>query len=75
MKKRQLKGSSDVHVSNDIYKCSICGKTFRGFGNNPEPFVHHGRCCDNCNRKYVVPFRFMLDYQAELNGKNAILSV
>lgn len=70
----KTKRKSDVHVCNDVYKCSICGKTFRGFGNNPEPFVHYGRCCDDCNRRYVVPFRIMLTFQDELNRKGAKLS-
>ena len=70
----KTKRKSDVHVCNDVYKCSICGKTFRGFGNNPEPFVHYVRCCDDCNRRYVVPFRIMLTFQDELNRKGAKLS-
>lgn len=46
-------------------KCCICGKTIRGFGNNPDPiknasgelFNENARCCNDCNDKYVVPYR------------------
>lgn len=37
-------------------KCSICGKTYKGYGNNAEP-VNDGRCCDECNVTIVVPRR------------------
>lgn len=39
-------------------KCSICGKEFEGYGNNPEPLMSYdeGRCCDECNAK-VVQYR------------------
>ena len=39
--------------------CCICGKPFDDIykmGNNAEPF-HSGRCCDKCNKKYVLPSR------------------
>lgn len=41
------------------YKCCICGKRKRGYGNNPYPVVvdPNAKCCDNCNRYVVVPER------------------
>lgn len=36
--------------------CSLCAKTFEGYGNNPEPFTGE-TCCDECNSKYVIPLR------------------
>ncbi len=30
------------------HKCVICGKTFKGFGNNALP-LKKGLCCNNCN--------------------------
>lgn len=42
------------------YKCVICGKVFTGWGNNPEPVKHKGRCCDECNINVVVPMRIRL---------------
>lgn len=41
----------------DVFTCCICGEESTGFGNNPEPVRHEGRCCDSCNRKFVIPAR------------------
>jgi hypothetical protein len=41
------------------YTCCICGDEFEGYGNNPEPYKSSGRCCDACNRKFVIPARLM----------------
>lgn len=45
------------------FKCCICRKVKEGYGNNPRPYLFHGRCCDKCNREYVIPLRFMLAKQ------------
>jgi len=45
---------------NDIKKviiCVICGKKFRGIGNNPAPIKKKGKCCDECNLLKVIPKR------------------
>lgn len=44
--------------------CCICGEPIEGYGNNPRPYKHEGRCCDACQRKFVIPARL-----AELNNK------
>ena len=36
--------------------CSICGKSYEGYGNNAEP-INNGRCCDYCNAMIVIPRR------------------
>lgn len=41
------------------YTCCICGEDFEGYGNSPAPYKESGRCCDACNRKFVVPARLM----------------
>lgn len=40
-------------------KCCICGKTFKGYGNNTWPVVtdENARCCDDCNYSEVIPAR------------------
>ena len=38
------------------HTCSICKKTYRGFGNNAQP-LNDGRCCDKCNTGVVIPIR------------------
>lgn len=37
-------------------KCCLCGKTIRGFGNNPYPLDKREgvRCCDECNNKVII---------------------
>ena len=35
--------------------CVICGETFEGDGNNPEPVALQGKCCDACNIKFIIP--------------------
>jgi hypothetical protein len=37
-------------------KCSICGDTLSGYGNNADP-VNDGRCCSDCDIVYVLPAR------------------
>ena len=44
--------------------CCICGEPIEGYGNNPRPYKHEGRCCDACNSKFVIPARL-----AELNNQ------
>lgn len=43
-----------------IQKCCICGKTIIGYGHNPDPVEKSGRCCDDCNLRYVVAARIAL---------------
>jgi hypothetical protein len=39
------------------YNCCICGEYFGGFGHDPAPYRTYGKCCDACNRKFVIPTR------------------
>ena len=52
-----LKTSS--HENTKLNKCSICGKRFKGMGNNPYPIKMEAdaRCCDECNILKVIPAR------------------
>jgi len=40
----------------DNFLCTICGLKIDGFGHNAEPFSR-GRCCNQCNDKFVIPAR------------------
>lgn len=42
-------------------KCCLCGEDINDYGNNPEPLVSNGRCCDRCN-KNVITFRMYVTY-------------
>lgn len=35
-------------------KCCICSNNFTGFGNNAEPVVKNGICCDSCNTDVLM---------------------
>ena len=41
------------------HKCPLCGKTFRGYGNNPRPLDIKGKVCDECNVNVIIPLRMM----------------
>ena len=54
--------------------CCICGKEFKGYGNNPWPVKEEGECCDQCNWDEVIPARVResnererYDLQCEIN--------
>jgi hypothetical protein len=34
--------------------CCICGKEFKGYGNNPYPIKSEGICCNECNRAVIL---------------------
>ena len=49
-----------LHEGKEVeYTCCICGDDFEGYGNNPAPYKESGKCCDACNRKFVIPARLM----------------
>ena len=50
--------------------CCICRETYRGFGNNAQPY-RDGRCCDDCNTRYVLKAR-MADFELDYNPVGAI---
>lgn len=39
------------------YTCCICGERTSGYGNNPAPVSEIGKCCDDCNVRFVLPAR------------------
>lgn len=41
------------------FVCCICGEEVEGYGNNPSPVKEDGKCCDACNRKFVIPARLV----------------
>jgi hypothetical protein len=38
------------------YECVFCDVEIEGYGNNSQP-LQKGRCCNDCNKKLVIPFR------------------
>lgn len=41
-------------------ECCICGTRIKDRdSNNPRPVKYEGRCCDECNKAFVLPMRVM----------------
>lgn len=51
--------------------CDICGEPIQGYGNNAEPYLEGGRCCDSCNIKFVIPARLAQLDRKEENSDEA----
>ena len=49
-------------VTNE-FVCCICGEESEGYGNNPAPVKESGKCCDACNRKFVIPARLNIEIE------------
>ena len=48
-------------------KCSICGKSYEGYGNSAIP-VNDGICCDKFNIEIVIPRRLSdIEYKKNQN--------
>jgi hypothetical protein len=41
-------------------RCSICREEYYGWGNNAEPVVEGGVCCNDCNAIVVIPVRLCM---------------
>lgn len=53
-------------MKNETKTCDICGEKFIGYGNNAEPLVKNGICCDECNGK-VIEERMRLFLKSQRN--------
>lgn len=51
--------------STPTFTCEICGELQYGYGNNPQPVVDHGLCCDKCNYEKVIPARMGVKFSEE----------
>ena len=54
LKEDNVSFDNDVKPEKKI--CCICGEEYTGYGNNAEPYKE-GYCCDECNKKFVIPAR------------------
>lgn len=52
---RRLKMNNNLY-KHSVNRCSVCGNHYVGYGNNAQP-VNEGRCCNDCNKSYVMPLR------------------
>lgn len=53
-------------------KCCFCGNEIVGYGNSPRPIVVRGKCCDECNIKIIVPYRFFQHLAEKENAKKVV---
>lgn len=63
MLSRQKRKEAGVRASDQVKRdvrtpaiCSICWRTYYGWGNNAEP-VNSGLCCTACDDTIVIPAR------------------
>ena len=63
-------------MNTEVKTCCICGKVFRGYGNNPFPVVKAdgAECCDECNLEKVIPARIIAITKAEVNERETVQS-
>ena len=54
---KKLNKEKNMSEQNLKYTCCFCGRPFYGYGNNAEPVIKNGVCCDECNMKKVIPAR------------------
>lgn len=38
----------------EVRECCLCGREFKGWGNNPAPLRDKGVCCDECNGGVIL---------------------
>ena len=56
------------------FVCCLCVHVCSGFGNNPYPLSLNDdeRCCDECNRTYVIPARLFETSERRLEKDEVI---
>lgn len=48
----------EIIMTDKKFKCVLCKKEVKGYGNNPAPLGNvYDDCCDTCNRTKVIPAR------------------
>ena len=50
--------------------CILCGKEFKGYGNNPAPLKKEGVACNECNLNKVIPARLKASFENKETKKN-----
>lgn len=61
--KETIADSVENNIRQKPFQCSICKKLIHGeYSNNAMP-INDGRCCRDCNSKYVTPARISGAYQ------------
>ena len=48
--------NEELNMKEKTKICCLCGKEYKGYGNNALP-LHDGKCCNECNSLKVIPAR------------------
>lgn len=59
----QVINLNSVEFEEDVKICPLCGKTYKGWGNNPFP-LDMDKVCDDCNLNVITPIRFGIDIKS-----------
>jgi hypothetical protein len=62
-----MKATEEIQQSTT---CVICENEMTEYGNNPDPIMEHGMCCNRCDGRIVLPMRFLIaQYEDALKTK------
>ena len=51
---------NSVKFEEEVKICPLCGKPYKGWGNNPYP-LNVGKVCDKCNLNVIIPMRIIMN--------------
>ena len=56
----QVINLNSVKFEEEVKICPLCGKPYKGWGNNPYP-LNVGKVCDKCNLNVIIPMRIIMN--------------
>ena len=56
----QVINLNSVESEEEVKICPLCGKPYKGWGNNPYP-LNVGKVCDKCNLNVIIPMRIIMN--------------
>ena len=56
----QVINLNSVESEEEVKICPLCGKPYKGCGNNPYP-LNVGKVCDKCNLNVIIPMRIIMN--------------
>lgn len=59
----QVINLNSVEFEEKVKICPLCGKPYKGWGNNPFP-LDMDKVCDDCNLNVIIPIRFGMDIKS-----------
>lgn len=59
----QVINLNSVDFEEKVKICPLCGKPYKGWGNNPYP-LEMDMVCDDCNMNVIIPLGFGIDIKS-----------